>query len=143
MDLSALKSKPLIYAVSGYKNSGKTTLISKLLPLLVQRGRKVAVIKHDGHDFVGDVPGTDTYRHQQAGAYGTAIFSQGHFMVNKHCDHVTEKDLIALFPEADIILLEGFKKGDYPRYVCDYPRSVPGDDDIAALADEIERLLIN
>ena len=52
MDSSPLKKNtPFIFAISGYKNSGKTTLITKLIPELKQRGYRVAVIKHDGHDF--------------------------------------------------------------------------------------------
>ena len=67
---------PYLFAISGYKHTGKTTLITKLIPILNKKGYKVAVIKHDGHDFEGDVPGTDTYKHFQAGAYGTAVFSE-------------------------------------------------------------------
>ncbi len=44
-------------------NAGKTTLITRLLPVLTDYGLKVATVKHDGHEFEGDVPGTDTYRH--------------------------------------------------------------------------------
>ena len=78
-----LEKKPLFYAVSGVKNSGKTTLITKLLPILTGRGLKVATIKHDGHDFQTDVPGTDTFAHFQAGAYGTVVFSDHKYMVVK------------------------------------------------------------
>ena len=42
-----LEKKQLFYAVSGVKNSGKTTLITKLLPVLTGQGLKVATIKHD------------------------------------------------------------------------------------------------
>ena len=59
-----------IFAISGVKNSGKTTLICKLLEIFKEKGLKVAVLKHDGHDFEPDIPGTDTYRQLQAGAYG-------------------------------------------------------------------------
>lgn len=68
------KKQTQIFAISGVKNSGKTTLITRLLPILSGQGLLVATIKHDGHDFNADVPGTDTYRHFHAGAYGTAIF---------------------------------------------------------------------
>ena len=51
----------LILAVSGVKNSGKTTLIASLLSKLEQKGLKTAVIKHDGHEFEADIPGTDTW----------------------------------------------------------------------------------
>ena len=55
-------------------NAGKTTLITRLLPVLTDYGLKVATVKHDGHEFEGDVPGTDTYRHMKAGDFGTAVF---------------------------------------------------------------------
>ena len=66
--------KPVLIAVSGVKNSGKTTLIQKVIPKLNENGLKVATIKHDGHDFEADVEGTDTYKHKKAGAY--VIFSR-------------------------------------------------------------------
>ena len=50
--------RPAVLAVSGVHNSGKTTLLEKLLPVLRSRGLKVGIIKHDGHDFTPDVPGT-------------------------------------------------------------------------------------
>ena len=101
-----LEKKPLFYAVSGVKNSGKTTLITKLLPVLTGRGLKVATIKHDGHDFQTDVPGTDTFAHFQAGAYGTVVFSDHKFMVVKKQPEEAQ---------ADLILLEGFKDSGYPK----------------------------
>lgn len=55
-------------------NAGKTTLITRLLPVLTDYGLKVATVKHNGHEFEGDVPGTDTYRHMKAGAFGAAVF---------------------------------------------------------------------
>lgn len=109
------KTNTVLIAVSGVKNSGKTTLVTKLLPILTGYGLKVATIKHDGHDFEGDVPGTDTYRHMQAGAYGTAVFSGSRFMAVKQQADVTEQQLCELFPEADLILLEGFKNSWYPK----------------------------
>ena len=69
-----LVEKKRIVAISGIKNSGKTTLICRLLENFKEKGLRVAVLKHDGHDFKPDVPGTDTYRQLQAGAYGTVVF---------------------------------------------------------------------
>ena len=134
--LTQQKKKPFVFAVSGYKNSGKTTLIAKLIPELKSRGYKVAVIKHDGHDFESDVPGTDSYRFQKAGAYGTAVYSPKRFMITKEWDGADEKMLMEAFGEADIILIEGLKKSSYPKYVCNYPQEMP----ISAreLADRIE-----
>ncbi len=123
--------KPFLFAVSGYKNTGKTTLITKLIPILQERGCQVAVIKHDGHDFESDVPGTDSFCHKKAGAYGTAVFSKNRFSVTKECKDITEKELALLFPEADIILLEGFKNSEHPKYVCNYPEEVPEPKEVA------------
>lgn len=111
-----LEKKQLFYAVSGVKNSGKTTLITKLLPVLTGQGLKVATIKHDGHDFQTDVPGTDTFAHFQAGAYGTVVFSDHKYMVVKQqpdevaAEKLTPEQMAAAwFPEADLILLEGLR----------------------------------
>ena len=104
-----------IFAISGVKNSGKTTLICKLLEIFKEKGLKVAVLKHDGHDFEPDVPGTDTHRQLQAGAYGTAVFSAGKYMLVKQKPQISETELMEFFPEADLILLEGFKYSNYPK----------------------------
>ena len=117
--------RPVIFAVSGFKNSGKTTLMEQLVERLSEAGVKVACIKHDGHDFVPDVPGTDSDRFRRAGAYGTAVFSARRFMAVKEISGVTEQQLAALFPEAELILLEGFKNSPYPKYVCSYPEEIP------------------
>ena len=93
-----------IFAISGVKNSGKTTLICRLLEIFKDKGLKVAVLKHDGHDFVPDVPGTDTYCQLQSGAYGTAVFSAGKYMLVKQQPQISEKELAEFFPEADLIL---------------------------------------
>lgn len=106
-------SQPVI-AVSGVKNSGKTTLVVKLVSALVARGLKVATIKHDAHSFDPDVPGRDSYRHRQAGAYGTAVFDREKSMIIKDGTRTIE-DMIAEFPEADIIVLEGAKQTDWPK----------------------------
>ena len=73
--------RPAVLAVSGVHNSGKTTLLEKLLPMLRSRGLKVGVIKHDGHDFTPDVPGTDSYRLREAGAEGVAVYSGTRYLL--------------------------------------------------------------
>ena len=108
--------KPVVAAVSGVKNSGKTTFLENLTAELKKRGYLVAVIKHDGHEFEPDVEGTDTWKLRKSGAYGTAIFSKGRWMVIKEEPQMDEKRLAQLFPEADFILLEGFKYSKYPKF---------------------------
>lgn len=110
-----MKQKPIIAAVCGVKNSGKTTLIEKLISGLGARGRHVAVIKHDGHDFHCDIPNTDTYRFTEAGAFGVAAFSKNRAFIHRLGTDDTEADLVSLFPEADVILIEGLKNSSYPK----------------------------
>ncbi len=100
---------PPVVAVCGAKNVGKTTLIEGLLGAPSRRGVRVAVIKHDGHRFEPDREGTDSFRALSAGAMGAAVFDGEKFQLVKRAA-VTERELAALFPEAELILLEGGKK---------------------------------
>ena len=110
-----MTGEPFVFAVCGEKNTGKTTLTERLVAALTAQGMRVATVKHDGHEFAADVPCTDSYRHRAAGAYATAVFDGGKWMVVKSQPQVGVEDLTALFPEADIILLEGCKGSDYPK----------------------------
>ena len=120
-----------VVAVCGVKNSGKTTLLTKLVRAYSSQGLKVAVIKHDGHDFTCDVPGTDTHRFAESGAYGTACFSGNRMFVHRAGTGETERELLGCFPEADIIFIEGHKDSEYRKIevirngVSDAPASNP------------------
>ena len=103
-----------VIAICGIKNSGKTTLITKLVSVLSGQGYKVAVIKHDGHDFACDIPGTDTYRFTDSGAYGVACFSEHRMFLHRKGTGESIEDLIMLFPEADIIFVDTL----YKTQVC-------------------------
>lgn len=113
-DISRQKRQKII-AVCGVKNSGKTTLLLRLVQELSGRGFKTAVIKHDGHDFACDIPGTDSFRLKEAGAYGTAVYSDSRVFVHRTGTGEREAELIRMFPEADVIFLEGLKKSSYPK----------------------------
>ena len=149
---------PAVLAVSGVHNSGKTTLLERLIPLLRARGLKVGVIKHDGHDFTPDVPGTDSYRLREAGAEGVAVFSGNRYLLTEEF-RLNEQDLLALFERHgyDLVLLEGFGDSGWakievvrssvsPVGTAFQPMAIVGDvpgadfalDDSAALADWIE-----
>ena len=100
--------KPFVAAISGIKNSGKTTFLEHLVPVLRARGLRVAVIKHDGHDFTPDVPGTDSFRMRQAEADGVAVYSGHQWMVVRPQPGSLEA-LIGQFADCDLVLLEGQK----------------------------------
>ena len=99
-------------AVIGWKNSGKTTLVSRLVSHLRKKKFKVGVVKHAHHSFDIDHPNTDSYKIREAGSYKTTIVSE------KRLAHIEEKispeidieELIKLNKGCDILIFEGFKK---------------------------------
>ena len=96
-----------IAAVSGVKNSGKTTLMEKLIRVLTGRGLQVAAVKHDGHDFTPDVPGTDSWRFGQAGACGYAIYSPWRYQLVRQTQGVCERDFFSGFSRGGCDLAGG------------------------------------
>jgi len=111
------KNLPVVICVSGLKNSGKTALIEALIPLLEARGVSVAVIKHHGHGFEGEIPdkpGTDTYRFLANGAMGAVIYDDEMISLVKRGTPRLE-ELVALFSDAGLIIIEGAKAEAYPR----------------------------
>lgn len=111
------KNKPTVLAISGSKNSGKTTLIEALIPIFSEKGLKVAVIKHHGHKFGDEIPdkeGRDTYKFLEKGAYATTVFDQDLYMLVKR-KPVDASELIEHFSDADLIFLEGFKFSEWPK----------------------------
>ena len=116
MKISNKKISPPFVSVVGNSGSGKTTFIEKLIPELIGRGLKIGTIKHDVHGFEMDKPGKDSWRHKHAGASATVISSPyqiGMVMDVAH-DH-KPGELLSLFNGMDIILTEGFKRGDHPK----------------------------
>lgn len=97
-----------------YSGTGKTTLLEKVVATLKARGVRVAMLKHDAHEFDVDKPGKDTHRFTQAGADIVAIANERHaaIMINRP---TTFDELIAHISDVDIILTEGWKSGDIPK----------------------------
>ena len=134
-------SLPVIFAVSGYHNSGKTGLIEKLINEFIREGYTVGVLKHDGQDHIDEAEGTDTARLRKAGAMCTAVVSDtrcifdvqfvkaggeaagsgeaGEELRQKMSDVRSPETLIRQMkdlPEPpSVIILEGFKNSVYPK----------------------------
>lgn len=107
---------PPIVSLVGFSGSGKTTFMEKLIPALAKHGLAVATIKHDVHGFEMDKPGKDSWRHKQAGAVAAAISSASKIGLVMDADHDHDpRELARFFPQADIILTEGYKSGAYPK----------------------------
>ena len=97
--------------VAGARNSGKTTLIEKLVPELLARGAKVATIKHTNHDHTFEVEGKDSYRHRQAGAGLTVAVSDAELALFAPPDKRFLKSINELIDACfDICLVEGDKR---------------------------------
>jgi molybdopterin-guanine dinucleotide biosynthesis protein B len=107
---------PPVVSVVGYSGSGKTTLLEKLISGLKDRGYSVGTIKHDVHGFEMDRPGKDSWRHKKAGASVTVISSPYQIGMVRDVDHDHRpEELMALLPDMDIILTEGYKKENLPK----------------------------
>ena len=112
--MNNMQMQPLVIGIAGVKNSGKTTLMVKLIEALTARGLKVASIKHDAHYFEADTPGTDSYRHKGAGAFASVIFDRDKFLLVKD-GQFDVPDFLPFFEGADVVLIEGAKHTPYPR----------------------------
>ncbi|MFB8375945.1 molybdopterin-guanine dinucleotide biosynthesis protein B [Paenibacillus taichungensis] len=110
-------TSPHILQIVGYKNSGKSTLIAELTRYLTSAGRKVAVIKHDGHDhFEMDHEGTDSYSFAQAGADAVVVMSEKRTaLIERQATRL--EDMIKYLSAYDWILIEGYKQAPYPKLV--------------------------
>jgi len=106
-----------VLSIVGKSDSGKTTLIEKLIPELKRRGYRVGTIKHDAHRFEMDHEGKDTYRHFHAGADAVLISSAEKMAMQKRVQQERSIDeMVATFlHDLDIVLTEGYKSGDKPK----------------------------
>ena len=106
--------RPLVFCVSGVKNSGKTHLVERLIHSFTEKGMSVGVIKHDGHSFECDVPGTDSDRFYRAGAMATAVFSASQSFIRLRREAGVE-ELIRQMENADVVIIEGLKYSSLPK----------------------------
>ncbi|MER8723397.1 molybdopterin-guanine dinucleotide biosynthesis protein B [Mesorhizobium sp. M1027] len=105
--------KRRIFGITGWKNSGKTTLTEKLVAELVRRGWKVSTVKHAHHDFDIDKPGADSFRHRQAGAMEVAVVSGRRWALMHELrgeDEPTLDAILSRLAPSDIVLVEGYKR---------------------------------
>ena len=150
----------IVVAVSGYRNSGKTTLVERLVAELAEKGR-VATVKSIHHDVEIDTPGKDTYRHRAAGADAvvgltpsiTFTIASAGTEGDGDPDESLDRGIDALDDAYDYVVAEGFKSAAVPKIlVGDIERdAVAGriltrvtdarTADVSALADDIDALV--
>ncbi len=105
-----------VLSIVGRSNSGKTTLIERLVPEFNSKGLRVGVIKHVPHEFNVDIAGKDSYRHKQAGADTIMILSPKHMVVVKDVYHESSlEDSLPYLTGLDMVMTEGFKGCNWPK----------------------------
>lgn len=107
---------PVCCIVSAVSNTGKTTLMEKLIGEIVRRGYKVGAVKSDCHGFEMDVPGKDSWRFTQAGARATAVVGVNQYaLIQKTSQKKDLDDVIRSMEDIDIAIVEGFKLAGKPK----------------------------
>jgi len=99
-----------VLAIVGYSNSGKTTLMEKLVAGLVAKGLRIATIKHSHHQPEMDTPGKDSWRHKQAGASTSLLVGPKQMLMVSDVNEALNPKLLTarLFSDYDLVLVEGY-----------------------------------
>jgi len=109
-----------IVSFVGRSNSGKTTLIERVIPELVRAGYRLATVKHAGHGFDLDTEGKDSWRHKRAGASSVIVISRGSLAMfadvpeEMKVEEVRDRFLDSSY---DLIIAEGWKSEGYHKIV--------------------------
>lgn len=137
-------STPLL-GITAFSGTGKTTLLTKLIPALSELGIRVSVIKHAHHEFDIDTPGKDSYRVRKAGAKQTMVASAKRWALMSETPEAEDVDLTYLIQQldtrdVDLILVEGFKSLDIPKIILhraatEKPLPVSGSKTLAIATD--------
>jgi molybdopterin-guanine dinucleotide biosynthesis protein B len=107
-----------VFGITGWKNSGKTTLTEKLVGELTRRGWTVSTVKHAHHDFDIDKEGADSFRHRQAGATEVAVVSGKRWALMHELRGEAEPSLdsiLARLAPCDLVLVEGYKRESHRK----------------------------
>ncbi len=135
-----------IVGFAAFSGTGKTTLLTKLIPLLRERGLRVGLVKHAHHSFEIDRRGKDSHELRRAGANPVLIGSRHRWalmMETPGQDEPVLDDLLARLDQdaLDLILVEGFKHEPFPkielhRPALGKPLLYPGDGSVVAIATD-------
>jgi molybdopterin-guanine dinucleotide biosynthesis protein B len=132
-----------VYGVIGWKNSGKTSLMERLVSEITGRGFSVSTVKHVHHTVDLDQPGKDTFRHRQAGAREVVLASADRFalMVEHRGPEPELPAILARLAPVDLVLVEGYKRDAHPklevwRSETGQPLIQPGDALVRAVATD-------
>ncbi len=140
-----------VFGIVGWKNSGKTGLLERLVEEITNRGFAVSTMKHAHHDFDVDQKGKDSFRHRIAGAHQVLLSSNLRWVLMtelRDSSYPSIEEQIRKLDPVDLVLIEGFKSGDHLkietyRSITGNSIIAPSDANIVAIAtkDEIDTAL--
>jgi molybdopterin-guanine dinucleotide biosynthesis protein MobB len=133
-----------VWGVTGWKNTGKTGLVERLVAEMVGRGLTVSTVKHAHHRVDVDEPGRDSWRHRMAGAREVALVSANRWALMHELRGAPEPPLEAMLARlspVDLVLIEGYKRGGHPKVEAHRAEAgrdllAPGDPTIRAVASD-------
>lgn len=120
---AAAAPTPAVPAIAfiGYQNSGKTTLVEKVIAELTRRGLRVGSLKHHGHHgFDIDVPAKDTWRHHQAGSKHVGLICAtrwAEYADTREEDEMPARELLSRYNDVDVVIIEGYKTEGFDNIV--------------------------
>jgi molybdopterin-guanine dinucleotide biosynthesis protein B len=109
---------PPVFGITGWKNSGKTTLTARLIAEFTKRGYVVSAVKHAHESFDIDQPGRDSYRLREAGAQRVVLSSPKRWALMHELRNEPEMPLNQILAEVgdpDLVLIEGYKREPFPK----------------------------
>ena len=122
-----------VFGVAGWKNSGKTGLMTRLISHFTKAGLTVASLKHAHHDFDLDQPGKDSDRHRKAGAGQVLIASERRWALLTEASPPGLPELLSQLAPNDLVLVEGWKREPIPKIECHREESANAE--LLALSD--------
>lgn len=140
-----------VFGIVGWKNSGKTGLLERLVDDIANRGFSVSTMKHAHHNFDVDQKGKDSFRHRKAGAHQVFLSSDARWVLMTELREslkLTMEEQLGKMDPVDLVLIEGFKTNDHLkietyRRVTGQPLIAPSDKNIIAVAtnDEVDTVV--
>lgn len=129
-----------VFGVTGWKNSGKTTLVERLIAEFVRRDWRIATIKHAHHAVDIDQPGTDSFRHRAAGATEVALVGGQRYAIMRETAEPPLSEVLARMSPCDLVLIEGYKREPHLKIEIRTDHSRPmaaSDSNIVAIASDV------
>ncbi len=117
-DGASAAARNRVFGIAGHSGMGKTTLLERLLPELRARGLRVSLIKHSHKDIEIDRPGKDSFRLREAGCQEVLLLGRQRWALMHELRGADEPPLDYLLDRlqaCDLVLVEGFKGGDFPK----------------------------